>query len=72
MKINIELKDRDGNELKLGDKIELFDWGLKQKDSIGIATLSFDDGRITTIPELVEDHYDFWSKALPGCRKVFE
>lgn len=71
MNLSIELRDSNGTHLKLGDVIELFDWGGKQ-ESIGRATLCWDadEGRISTEPRLVEDPHDFWRKAMPRCKLV--
>jgi len=71
MKINIDLKDRDGNNLELGDEIELYDWG-RNATFLGKATLEWDadEGRISCDPRIIEDAYDFISYAIPRCRKI--
>ena len=71
MNININLKDRNGNNLELGDEIELYDWGRDAK-FLGKAILEWDatEGRISCDPPIVADAYDFFSKAIPRCQKV--
>lgn len=71
MKIDIEKKDRTGTPLEIGDKVELYDWG-RTPNLIGIVEIVWDvdEGRVSCDPTLVEDAYDFWTKALPRCRKV--
>jgi len=71
MNININLKDRNGNNLELGDEIELYDWGRDAK-FLGKAILEWDatEGRISCDPPIVGDAYDFFSKAIPRCQKV--
>lgn len=71
MKIEVEIKDRDGNPIEIGDSVELFDWGGVGR-SLGVVEIVWDstEGRVSSIPDPVQDAYDFWSKALPRCRKV--
>lgn len=71
MNIQIDKKDREGNQLEIGDKVELFDWGDKY-ESLGVAELVWDndDGRVSCDPQMNIDAYDFWTKAIPRCRKV--
>ena len=70
MIIELNITDKDGDELNIGDKIELYDWGVS-RDFLGIGELIFcsDEGRLTTKPEIVEDAYDFYTKALKYCKK---
>jgi hypothetical protein len=76
MKIEVEIKDRDGNPIEIGDSVELFDWD--GEDRLGVRPLGvvvevvWDnvEGRVSSIPDPVQDAYEFWSKALPRCRKV--
>lgn len=71
LQISVEMTDRNGADIALGDVIELFDWGRNPR-SLGTATLIWDDdeGRVSTEPVIVEDAYDFWCKALPRCQKI--
>ncbi len=71
MIIDVPVTDRNGTPLRLGDKIELFDWGADPARSLGVVTLCWDEdeGRITCYPLAVEDAYDFWTKALPRSVK---
>lgn len=71
MQLSVDMKDRDGNDLKIGDLIHMYDWGGSH-DSIGTAQIVWnsDEGRISTEPCLVEDPYDFWTKAIPRCTKI--
>lgn len=71
MKIEVEIKDRDGNPIEIGDSVELFDWGGVGR-SLGVVEIVWDstEGRVSSIPDPVQDACDFWSKALPRCRKV--
>lgn len=71
MKIETPVFDRNGTPLEIGDTLDIYDWGGKC-EKIGTAVLSFDEdeGRISTIPVVVEDAYDFWTKALPRSIKV--
>lgn len=73
MNIQVEVKDRNGNKIHIGDFIEIFDWAKSAK-SLGIAQVIFDEdeGRVSCWPVLVEDSYDFWTKALPRSRKVLK
>jgi len=73
MKIEIEKTDRFGKPLEIGDTVELFDWGVGGDQlSLGVVTLIWDvdDGRVSCDPMVVEDAYDFWTKALPRCVKA--
>ena len=65
------LFDRDGNQLSIGDKIEIYDWG-RQTGSIGIVeiTLASSEGRISCDPPLVTDAYDFVSKCIPRSKRI--
>jgi hypothetical protein len=71
MKIKICIKDAYNKEINIGDKVELFDWGKSGK-LLGIVTVIWDtnEGRISCHPCIVEDPYDFVTKALPRCRKL--
>ena len=73
MKLDIQVKDSNGFDLHLGDYVELVDWG-KGESSLGITEIIWDDkeGRISCRPLLIEDAYDFFTKALPRSRKVYE
>ena len=66
MTINFSIKDRNGVEIEIGDKVEIFDWD-KSKRSLGFCVICFDptEGRITSDPVLVEDPYDLITKCLP-------
>lgn len=75
MVIKVDLKDRNGATLELGDMVELFDWSFYHRTepvSLGIAELRSDksEGRLSCNPTIVEDAYDFYTKALPICVKV--
>ena len=72
MKIEFDLFDREGAPLNIGDKIEMFNLGRWNKESIGTGVLMFDmdDGSLRTDPDLVESNYDFFKKVLPHCVKV--
>ena len=74
MKIEIKKTDRFGKPLEIGDTVELFDWGSTAvcQQSLGTATLTWDshEGRVSSDPVIVEDAYDFWTKALPRCVKA--
>ena len=71
MDINITKKDRNGNDLQLGDTVDVYDWG-GEGTKIGTAKLTWcnDKGRVCLEPNLVEDPYDLWTKALPRSEKV--
>ncbi len=71
MKIEVKMKDKDGYDLEIGDKVELFDWG-KVKKSLGIVEIIWDvdEGRVSSYPLIVEDNYDFWTKCLPQSKKI--
>jgi hypothetical protein len=71
MKIEIEVKDRDGNDINIGDKVEIYDWGVR-KTPMGIVEIIWDvdTGSVSCQPQIVDDPYDFWSKALPRSRKI--
>ncbi len=73
MKIEVLMKDKDGNPIEIGDKVELFNWGREER-SLGIVEIiwDIDEGRVSCSPTIVEDSYDFWTKALPRSRKQFE
>lgn len=74
MKIETTMKDRDGRDIEIGDSVELFDWGHTSSGngSLGIVKVIWDvdEGRVSCEPCIVEDAYDFWTKALPRSRKV--
>lgn len=69
--IQMQLYDRDGLPIELGDWVELFDWGASKK-SLGLTKITWDhsSGRVRGEPDIVEDPYDFFSKALPRCRRM--
>jgi hypothetical protein len=71
MKIDVVIEDRDGTPLEIGDTVELFDW-VCVKVSLGTTVISWDpdEGRVSCLPCLIDDANDFWTKALPRCRKV--
>lgn len=71
MRIETKMKDKNGIELNIGDTINLYDWGGSHS-KIGTCVIVFDEseGRVSTEPCLIEDAYDFWSKALPRSEKV--
>lgn len=70
MQISVTVMDRDGNELNIGDMIQLYDWDGTNK-ALGFGTIIWDadEGRINTEPCIVEDAHDFWTKAIPRCKK---
>ena len=73
MKIEVTVADKNGVPLEIGDKVEIFDWGVKPNTGpLGVVELIWDEdeGRVSCEPLLVEDAHDFWSKVLPGCVKV--
>jgi len=72
MKIEIYLNDKNGEPINFGDTIELFNWSINDKYSLGTAELIWnnDEGRIDTMPSLVDDPYDLVTKCLPNCIKV--
>jgi hypothetical protein len=73
MQVNINVVDCNGNELEIGDFVDLYDWGYNSSNKLlGRVEIIFDDttGTITCEPDLINDNYDFWSKALPKCKKV--
>jgi len=72
MQIEARMNDRNGTPLNIGDKVELFNWGFRDKESLGIVTLCWDidEGRVNCDPCIVGDAYDFWTKALPRSQKV--
>ena len=74
MNINLSIKDKDGLELNIGDCVKLYNWGCDKNGLIGEVTIIFDEteGRISCEPLLVQDAYDFISKALPRCEKILE
>ena len=73
---DLKKKDRNGETLRIGDVVELYDWTESQNgeppEMLGVVTLIWDDveGRVSCSPCLVDDPYDFWQKALPHCKKV--
>ncbi len=71
MKIEAKMNDRNGIPLNIGDTVELFNWGSGFQ-SLGMVKLYWDsdEGRVNCNPCIVEDAYDFWTKALPRCQKV--
>ena len=71
MQINIQKKDRNGTELNIGDTIDLYDWGANG-EKLATVKIVFDqdEGRVTTEPCIIDDGYDFWTKALPRSEKV--
>jgi hypothetical protein len=71
MKILTEITDRNGVSLELGDVVDLLNWGV-EGESLGLTQIIWDvdQGRVSCDPLLVEDPYDFWTKALPRCKKV--
>jgi hypothetical protein len=73
MKLDIKVTDKDKNPIEIGDSVELFDWGTCKK-SLGFVKIVWcaSEGRISSDPCLVEDPYDFFTKALPNCRKVMD
>lgn len=70
MQLTINLTDKDNYPIDIGDSVRLFDWG-NDKKLLGITQIVWDsnEGRISCNPCLVEDPYDFFTKALPNCRK---
>ncbi len=73
MKIDVKMNDRDGKPLEIGDSVELFDWGHGLAvSSLGTAKIiwDYDEGRVSCDPMIVENSYDFWTKALPRSRKL--
>jgi hypothetical protein len=73
MNINVEIKDRNGAFLEIGDYVDIYDWG-RPYDLIGRAEIYFDtdEGCIALNPQLIEDNYNLVSKALPRSVKVVE
>ena len=71
MNINVDITDRNGFPISIGDTVELFDWGGDNK-SLGIVTVSWDssEGRVSCTPNIVDDAYDFFTKALPRSVKI--
>ncbi len=71
MIIRPEKRDFYGKSLEIGDLVELYDWGAERK-SLGIVELVWDvdEGRVSCFPLIIEDAYDFWTKALPCCVKI--
>jgi hypothetical protein len=71
MNINVDITDRNGSPINMGDSVELFDWGGAH-NSLGIVTVVWDssEGRISSTPNIVDDAYDFFTKALPRSIKI--
>ena len=71
MNIVVNKSDRNGQSLNIGDTVDLYDWG-GGNNKLATVVLIFDDveGRVPTEPCIVEDPYDFWTKALPRCEKI--
>ena len=71
MNIVVNKSDRNGQSLNIGDTVDLYDWG-GGNNKLATVVLIFDDveGRVSTEPCIVEDPYDFWTKALPRCEKI--
>jgi len=71
MIIRPEKCDFYGKRLEIGDLVELYNWGAGG-ESLGIVELVWDvdEGRVSCVPLIVEDAYDFWTKALPRCVKI--
>ena len=71
MNIVVNKSDRNGQSLNIGDTVDLYDWG-GGNNKLATVVLIFDDveGRVSTEPCIVEDPYDFWTKALSRCEKI--
>lgn len=71
MFIDFDVRDKNGVPINIGDTVELFDWGGDHK-SLGKTVIAWDssEGRLSCTPNIVDDAYDFFSKALPRCIKI--
>lgn len=71
IKIEETVTDRNGNQIEILDKLRIYDWNDSGR-VLGEGRLIFctNEGRLDTEPRIVEDPYDFFSKALPNSEII--
>ena len=73
MIINVSKKDSDGNELSIGDTVEVRDWNIRDNKVLFVGIVQFDteDMQLTIQPKdgwFDIDQFDLWNKA--GLLKI--